>query len=155
MQAAARTAGATRSPSWTSTKWTNITDEDIEKADDTIQDSNEGMGDLGDMFGSNTTKEKKVKVDDADLRRYNKALRGTKTVDGIEITRVSVHAVKRIIGRGIYPKRVKEVISSADTKISPCNTQKTVCYDYNNKRVVVDKTNGTIVSIMHRRQRNG
>ena len=219
-----------RSQSEITGMWTNITDEDIEKADDTIQDPNEGMEDMSDMFGgggqeekngpsatenaprsgenpgrdklpmreekqpsdrframkgkepepkrttdappykgqpresdgrfgkkpgSNTTKEKKVKVDYADLRRYNQALRGTKTVDGIEITRVSVHAVERIIGRGIYPKRVKEVISSADTKISPGNTQETVCYDYNNKRVVVDKTNGTIVSIMHRRQRNG
>ena len=51
-------AGATRSPSWTSTKWTNITDEDIEKADDTIQDSNEGMGDMGDMFGGGGHEEK-------------------------------------------------------------------------------------------------
>lgn len=31
--------------------WTNITDEDIEKADDTIQDPNEGMGDMGSLFG--------------------------------------------------------------------------------------------------------
>lgn len=31
--------------------WTNITDEDIEKADATIQDPNEGMGDMGSLFG--------------------------------------------------------------------------------------------------------
>lgn len=31
--------------------WTNITDEDIEKADDTIQDPNEGKGDMGGLFG--------------------------------------------------------------------------------------------------------
>ncbi|MBM6985416.1 MAG: DUF1073 domain-containing protein [Acidaminococcaceae bacterium] len=40
-----------RSQSEITGMWTNITDEDIEKADDTIQDPNEGMGDLGDMFG--------------------------------------------------------------------------------------------------------
>lgn len=32
--------------------WTIITDEDIEKADDTIQDPNEGMGDMDRLFGN-------------------------------------------------------------------------------------------------------
>ena len=37
--------------------WTNITDEDIEKADDEVMQSDEGMGGdmsgMGDMFGGN------------------------------------------------------------------------------------------------------
>lgn len=32
--------------------WTNITDDDIEKTDDTIQDPNEGMGDMDGFFGN-------------------------------------------------------------------------------------------------------
>ena len=31
--------------------WTNITDEDIDKADDTIQDPNEGMGGMDGLLG--------------------------------------------------------------------------------------------------------
>jgi hypothetical protein len=40
-----------RSQSEITGMWTNITDEDIEKADDTIQDPNEGMEDMGSLFG--------------------------------------------------------------------------------------------------------
>ena len=40
-----------RSQSGITGMWTNITDEDIEKADDTIKDPNEGMGDMGSLFG--------------------------------------------------------------------------------------------------------
>ena len=39
-----------RSQSEITGMWTNITDEDIEKADDTIQDPNEGMPGMGGMF---------------------------------------------------------------------------------------------------------
>ena len=41
-----------RSQSEITGMWTNITDEDIEKADDTIQDPNEGMPGMGGMFDS-------------------------------------------------------------------------------------------------------
>lgn len=41
-----------RSQSEITGMWTNITDEDIEKADDTIQDPNEGMGDMDGLFGN-------------------------------------------------------------------------------------------------------
>lgn len=41
-----------RSQSEITGMWTNITDEDIEKADDTIQDPNEGMGDMDGFFGN-------------------------------------------------------------------------------------------------------
>lgn len=51
-----------RSQSEITGMWTNITDEDIEKADDTIQDPNEGMGDLGDMFGGGGHEEKDAPV---------------------------------------------------------------------------------------------
>lgn len=41
-----------RSQSEITGMWTNITDEDIEKADDTIQDPNKGMGDMDGFFGN-------------------------------------------------------------------------------------------------------
>lgn len=41
-----------RSQSEITGMWTNITDEDIEKADDTIQDPNEGMGEMDGLFGN-------------------------------------------------------------------------------------------------------
>lgn len=41
-----------RSQSEITGMWTNITDEDIEKTDDTIQDPNEGMGDMDGLFGN-------------------------------------------------------------------------------------------------------
>lgn len=44
-----------RSQSEITGMWTNITDEDIEKADDTIQDPNEGMGDMDGLFGGEST----------------------------------------------------------------------------------------------------
>lgn len=45
-----------RSQSEITGMWTNITDEDIEKADDTIQDLNEGMDGMEGMFGNSDGK---------------------------------------------------------------------------------------------------
>ena len=168
--------------------WTNIGDEDIEKADDEVMSPDEGMGDMMSMLGSKEDDETtpttdarwnpdlhprgpngefrkngqatmaggdystNICVDISDVKHYNELFKGTTTSTGTTIKKVTGHAVGRIMGRKISVRQVKDILTSPDSNVSKGKTKNTLCFDKNNKRIVVDTQKGNIVSVMHRKR---
>jgi len=96
---------------------------------------------------------KRSHLSQKDKESYDKRIIGKKTSDGVEIKRFSEpHAYDRIAQRNISKKKIEEMLESA--KVSPDKTypESRRCYDIPNMRLVVDFTNGTIVTVEKRRQ---
>ena len=91
-------------------------------------------------------------VDISDVKHYNELFKGTTTSTGTAIKKVTGHAVGRIMGRKISVRQVKDILTSPDSNVSKGKTKNTLCFDKNNKRIVVDTQKGNIVSVMHRKR---
>ncbi|MGM9572339.1 MAG: anti-CBASS protein Acb1 family protein [bacterium] len=151
--------------------WSNITDEDIDKAEEEVMTMAEEMdmplaNDLttdsafreedhprekngrfasgGGSFGT------KVKVDKADIEKYNEIFKGCKTASGILITGVSGHAAGRFIERGISPAEAKKILEASDSKTHPGKLPHTMCIEKNKKRIVIDTDTGVLITVMYR-----
>lgn len=143
--------------------WTNITDEEISRADDEIEAVGEApmmpMMDAefneedhprnkkGQFSNSNNS------VDFTSKNDYNTIFHGIKSIDGITINGVSKHAEQRFEERRIPIESVKEIVTSKDTLIIDGHTTKTKKYIKSGIAVVLDTTNGNIVTVMRTRKR--
>lgn len=84
---------------------------------------NNGQFSKGD-YGTN------VKVDNKDIKSYTELLKVIKTVEGVTINALSGHAVGRFKERGISPSKVKEILTSNDSKIYQGETKHTKCFEH-------------------------
>lgn len=64
------------------------------------------------------------------------------------INALSGHAVGRFKERGISPDKVKEILTSNDSKIYQGGTKRTKCFEQYPVRIVVDTIAGKIVTVM-------
>ena len=86
-------------------------------------------------------------------QKYIDQIVGTTTKDGVEITKISDHAFDQIAERLISPKRILNTISSVQgVKSANPKYPGRKTYDLSHHRVVIDTADGTIVSVMWRRQ---
>lgn len=99
--------------------------------------------DEGSFYGTS------VFVDNATLAQYNAEMKGIVTSQGTTIKEVSGHAVGRMIEREINSDTVKNILKSPDTHITPGKTARTMCYERDGMRYVVDKNRGNIVTVMY------
>lgn len=83
-------------------------------------------------------------VDHKAVREYSKAIKGIKTVNGITMEKVSVHAAERMKERGASVDVVKDVLTNASISY-PGNKSGTECIQKDNWRMVVSHT-GTLIS---------
>lgn len=100
-------------------------------------------GNIGGSSGSSG-----AKADFKAANEYSKALKGTKTVGGIEIKSVSGHAAYRMKERGYSVDDVKEAITGAGIRYSGNKKNPDVeCYQHNGTRITVSPE-GKIVSVV-------
>lgn len=118
----------------------------------TNQDGGSGSGNFGhggrpgNIGGSSGSSG--AKADFKAANEYSKALKGTKTVGGIEIKSVSGHAVYRMKERGYSVDDVKEAITGAGIRYSGNKKNPDVeCYQHNGTRITVSPE-GKIVSVV-------
>lgn len=78
---------------------------------------------------------------------------GQKTQDGQTVKSVSDHAVQRVQERKIGFDTIENLFQSGNVR--PGHTPNTICYETDKHRVVLDKSNGKIVTVMHRGNRGG
>ena len=83
-----------------------------------------------------------------DMEKFKKRFIGFKTSDGHTIKSVSNHAFDRVGGRLLPNGRVERMLTEG--KIRPGHTPNTQCYDVGGSRLVLDTSNGKIVTIMWR-----
>jgi len=83
-------------------------------------------------------------VDYKAVREYSKAIKGIKTVNGITMEKVSVHAAERMKERGASVDVVKDVLTNASISY-PGNKSGTECIQKDNWRMVVSHT-GILIS---------
>lgn len=83
-----------------------------------------------------------------DIEKFKKRFIGFKTSDGHTIKSVSNHAFDRVGGRLLPNGRVERMLTEG--KICPGHTLNTQCYDVGGSRLVLDTSNGKIVTIMWR-----
>lgn len=155
--------------------WSNITDEDIEATDDDVLRPDEGLSDdplskttdadveeskhpraQNGQFGAGSGNEEKEKKPLAkySISDYNEVLQNTETIKGVIVKNISNHAFARCTERKISSGTVKRILTSKKTRVVPGNTDKTVCFDGEGKRIVLDVTTGRIVTVMRRKGRN-
>lgn len=118
----------------------------------TNQDGGSGSGNFGhggrpgNIGGSSGSSG--AKADFKAANEYSKALKGTKTVGGIEIKSVSGHAAYRMKERGYSVDDVKEAITGAGIRYSGNKKNPDVeCYQHNGTRITVSPE-GKIVSVV-------
>lgn len=100
-------------------------------------------GNIGGSSGSSG-----AKADFKAANEYSKALKGTKTVGGIEIKSVSGHAAYRMKKRGYSVDDVKEAITGAGIRYSGNKKNPDAeCYQHNGTRIIVSPE-GKIVSVV-------
>lgn len=100
-------------------------------------------GNIGGSSGSSG-----AKADFKAANEYSKALKGTKTVGGIEIKSVSGHAAYRMKERGYSVDDVKEAITGAGIRYSGNKKNPDAeCYQHNGTRIIVSPE-GKIVSVV-------
>ena len=93
---------------------------------------------------------KRSHLSKADKEKYEKRIVGQITSDGVKVTGFSDHAFDRIAQRNLSPKRIETMLASND--ISPDRTHPNRrCYDTDGSRLVLDFTDGTIVTVEWRR----
>ena len=78
---------------------------------------------------------------------------GQKTQDGRTVKSVSDHAVQRVQERKIGFDTIESLFKAG--KVKPGHTPNTICYETDKHRVVLDKRNGKIVTVMHRGKKGG
>ena len=117
----------------------------------TNQDGGSGSGNFGhggrpgNIGGSSGSSG--AKADFKAANEYSKALKGTKTVGGIEIKSVSGHAAYRMKKRGYSVDDVKEAITGAGIRYSGNKKNPDAeCYQHNGTRIIVSPE-GKIVSV--------
>lgn len=118
----------------------------------TNQDGGSGSGNFGhggrpgNIGGSSGSSG--AKADFKAANEYSKALKGTKTVGGIEIKSVSGHAAYRMKKRGYSVDDVKEAITWAGIRYSGNKKNPDAeCYQHNGTRIMVSPE-GKIVSVV-------
>lgn len=118
----------------------------------TNQDGGSGSGNFGhggrpgNIGGSSGSSG--AKADFKAANEYSKALKGTKTVGGIEIKSVSGHAAYRMKERGYSVDDVKEAITGAGIRYSGNKKNPDAeCYQHNGTRIIVSPE-GKIVSVV-------
>lgn len=118
----------------------------------TNQDGGSGSGNFGhggrpgNIGGSSGSSG--AKADFKAANEYSKALKGTKTVGGIEIKSVSGHAAYRMKKRGYSVDDVKEAITWAGIRYSGNKKNPDAeCYQHNGTRIIVSPE-GKIVSVV-------
>lgn len=109
---------------------------------ETNQDGGPGSGNFGhggrpgNIGGSSGSSG--AKTDFKAANEYSKALKGTKTVGGIEIKSVSGHAAYRMKERGYSVDDVKEAITGAGIRYSGNKKNPDAeCYQHNGTRIIV------------------
>ena len=119
---------------------------------ETNQDGGPGSGNFGhggrpgNIGGSSGSSG--AKADFKAANEYSKALKGTKTVGGIEIKSVSGHAAYRMKERGYSVDDVKEAITGAGIRYSGNKKNPDAeCYQHNGTRIIVSPE-GKIVSVV-------
>lgn len=119
---------------------------------ETNQDGGPGSGNFGhggrpgNIGGSSGSSG--AKTDFKAANEYSKALKGTKTVGGIEIKSVSGHAAYRMKERGYSVDDVKEAITGAGIRYSGNKKNPDAeCYQHNGTRIIVSPE-GKIVSVV-------
>lgn len=119
---------------------------------ETNQDGDPGSGNFGhggrpgNIGGSSGSSG--AKTDFKAANEYSKALKGTKTVGGIEIKSVSGHAAYRMKERGYSVDDVKEAITGAGIRYSGNKKNPDAeCYQHNGTRIIVSPE-GKIVSVV-------
>lgn len=84
--------------------------------------------------------------------KYEKRLVGQTTSDGVTVKALSDHACDRIAQRGVSAHQIETMLQS--TRVSPdkehLDTRR--CYDIKGKRLVLDFTDGTVVTVERRKQ---
>ena len=86
-----------------------------------------------------------------DKAKYDRRIKGKKTSDGVEVKKISGHAYDRIAERRISPKRIEDMLSSAN--VTPDKTYPDRrCYDVPGSRLVLNHKTGEIVTIEWRRK---
>lgn len=94
---------------------------------------------------------KRSHLSKADTERYSKRLVGQKTSDGITVSKITPHAFDRIAQRNLSAARIEDMLRSSN--VSPDkNHPNRRCYDTKGSRLVLDHTDGTIVTIEWRKQ---
>lgn len=78
---------------------------------------------------------------------------GQKTQDGRTVKSVSDHAVQRVQERRIGFDTIESLFEVG--KVKPGHTPNTICYETDKHRVVLDKRNGKVVTVMHRGKKGG
>lgn len=152
--------------------WTNITDDDIEAADDDTTAMGENLP--GDMFNKSEQifskdsdfEESKVKRDkggrfstkegneEAGVYKqskssYTKVIKGTPVPTiGAKIRDISHHAFVRANQRNIYPGTIKKVLMDENAKVVPYKKDVDNIVS-NNYRVAVNKKTGIIVTVIY------
>lgn len=115
--------------------------------DDTVED--------GAPEGNDNAKgpHKRSKFSKKDQNRYKKRIVGKKTSEGVEVKMFSEpHVFDRIAQRNISMKKIEDMLAS--DKVSPDKTYPDTrkCYDIEGMRLVLDVTDGTVVTVEKRRQ---
>lgn len=90
---------------------------------------------------------KRSHLSEKDKARYNKRIVGQTTSDGVTVKRFSDHAFDRIAQRNISPKRIENMLKSDKVSADKEHPDTRRCYDVSGSRLVLDHTNGAIVTI--------
>ena len=142
-----------RQPFSTDYLFPNISEKPIDKCSDSATITVKETSEDGAPHGNNNAAgpHKRQHLSSADKERYSKRIVGQTTSDGVKVTGFSGHAFDRIAQRNLSPKRIEDMLSSSE--VSPDKNHPTRrCYDTKGSRLVLDYTNGTIVTIEWRSQ---
>ena len=81
------------------------------------------------------------------IKQYGPKVRGMKSKYGVVVGEISEHAADRIVERSVTQNELEKLIQGASI-IYPGKTPNTVCQQKGRLRLILDKYDGTIVSIV-------
>lgn len=107
-------------------------------------DEHEDMGVKGMKWGQH-------KLSKEEHKKIESRVKGHISSNGTEVKSISYHAFDRIGERKISVGQIEKLLDSENVSLSESN-QNCDVYDIPGKRLVMDRTNGTIISVMWRRE---
>ena len=83
------------------------------------------------------------------IEQYGPKVKGMRAKSGIVVEEISIHAAKRIVERKLSLELLEDLILNASI-IYPGNKPNTICQQKGNFRLVLSKSDGTVLSIVER-----
>jgi len=90
-------------------------------------------------------------VTDQQKNTIKGVLIGSRTIDGVEIKSIDIHAIERMIERGFGASQIRNVYETAEPKKG--NIYGRNVYEKNGVRVIININEGVIISVIRLKHR--